>query len=306
MRALLVVNPKATGTTARSRDVLASALGADLKVEVAETQARGHATELARQAVEDRVDYVVALGGDGTQNEVVNGLLANGPGDHVPTLGIVPGGCANVLARSLGLPVDPVEATAVLLAGVRSGRRRTIGLGRAGERWFTFCAGLGIDAATVRRVEDTRHGSKQVTSWQYARAAIREYFFHLDHSEPPLRVSRPGHEDVEVFLGLVCNTSPWTYLGDRPVLPCPEASFDTGLDLFGLRAMRPLPTLRIVSQLFRSGPHGKRVLSVHDEPEITVRAAGPLPFQVDGEHLGEAAEVTFRSVPRALRVIDAR
>jgi diacylglycerol kinase family enzyme len=307
MRALLVANPKATGTTTRSRDVLAAALSADLKVEVAETQHRGHATELARQAAEDRVDYVVALGGDGTQNEVVNGLLANGPGEHVPTLGIVPGGCANVLARSLGLPTDPVEATAVLLNGVRAGRRRTINLGRAStadERWFTFCAGLGIDAATVRRVEATRHGTKQVTSWQYARAATREYFLHLDHGTPPLRVSRPGQPEVPVFLGLVCNTSPWTYLGERPVVPCPDASFDGGLDLFGLTGMRPLPTLKIIAQLFGAGPRGKRVLSLHDEPEITIRAAGPLPVQVDGDYLGESAELTLRSVPRALRVVD--
>jgi diacylglycerol kinase family enzyme len=305
VRALLVVNPKATGTTPRSRDVLAAALTSDLKVEVVETQARGHATELARQAVEDRVDYVVALGGDGTLNEVVNGLLAEGPSADVPTLGIVPGGCANVLARSLGLPTDPIEATAVLLTGVRAGRHRTISLGRADERWFTFCAGLGIDAATVRRVEAARHGAKQVTSWQYARAAVVEYFLHLDHGQAPLTVSRPGHDDAEVFLGLVCNTSPWTYLGERPVTPCPEASFDTGLDMFGLTAMRPLPTLRIVSQLFRSGPHGRRVLALHDEAEITVRATEPTALQVDGDFLGEATEVTLRSVPRALRVVDA-
>lgn len=284
--------------------MLASALSADLKVEVAETEARGHATELARQATEDGVDYIVALGGDGTLNEVVNGLLAGGPSDAVPTLGIVPGGCANVLARSVGLPTDPVEATAVLLAGVRSGQRRTIGLGRAGERWFTFCAGLGMDAQTVRRVEISREG-KQVTSWQYARAAVLEYFLHLDHARPPLRVSRPGHSDVEVFLGLVTNTSPWTYLGDRPVTPTPDASFDTGLDLFGLRRMRPLPTLRHVAQLFGDGPHGKRVLTLHDESEITIRAAGPTALQVDGDFLGEATEVTFRAVPAALRVVDA-
>lgn len=304
MRALLVVNPKATVTTARSRDVLASALSADLKVEVAETRARGHATELAHQAVQDGVEYVVALGGDGTLNEVVNGLLADGPGEQVPILGIVPGGCANVLARTLGLPTDPVEATAVLLAGVRDGRRRTIGLGRADARWFTFSAGLGLDAATVRRVEGTRHGGKQVSPAQYARAAVREYFFHLDHARPPLRVSRPGAADTEVFLGLISNTSPWTYLGDRPVVPTPGASFDTGLDLFGLTRMRPLPTLRIVAQLFGKGPHGKRVLALHDEPEITVRSAGPVPLQVDGDYLGDATEVTFRSVPSALRVID--
>lgn len=305
MRALLVVNPMATGTTPRSRDVLASALGADLKVEVVETRARGHATDLAARAAEDGVDYVVALGGDGTLNEVVNGLLAGGRlGEDVPVLGIVPGGCANVLARSLGLPTDPVEGTAELLAGVRTGRTRTIGLGRADERWFTFCAGLGIDAATVQRVERRRRRGTQVTPWRYARSALVEYVFHLSHRTPPLTVSAPGYDEVEVFLGLVCNTAPWTYLGDRPVDPCPEASFESGLDLFGLTAMHALPTLRILAQLFGDGPHGRRVVAWHDLEALTVRAHEPTALQVDGDYLGEASEVSFSSVPQALRVVD--
>lgn len=305
MRALLVVNPKATGTTARTRDVLAAALAADLKVEVVETRARGHATDLAAAAAQDGVDYVVALGGDGTLNEVVNGLLAHGRrGEDAPVLGIVPGGCTNVLARSLGLPTDPVEATAELLGGVRTGRTRTIGLGRAGERWFTFCAGLGIDAATVQRVESKRTSGSQVTSWRYARAALVEFFLHLDRRHPPLTISVPGADDVPAFLGLVCNTAPWTYLAGRPVDPCPEASFEGGLDVFGLTRMHVVPTLRILGQLFGDGPRGRRVVSRHDLDELTVRAAGPTALQVDGDYLGEATEVTFTAHRAALRVVD--
>jgi len=310
VRALLVVNPKATGTTARSRDVLASALSADLKVEVRETEYRSHATELGAQAAEDGVDYVVALGGDGTLNEVVNGIVATGgTADELPAVGIVPGGCTNVLARSLGLPVDPVEATAVLLDAVRGERSRTIGLGHLTaddtERWFTFCAGIGIDAATVARVESRRNGAKAkpVTPWQYARAATREYFFHLDHGTPPLVVSGPGIEETPVFVGLVCNTAPWTYLGERPVNPCPDATFEGGLDLFGLRRMRPLPTLKVLAGLFGDGPTGRNVVGLHDRAEITVRAQEPTALQVDGDFVGEATAVTFRSVPSALRLV---
>jgi diacylglycerol kinase family enzyme len=303
MRAVLVVNPKATATTARARDVLAHALAADLKVEVVTTGHRGHAIEVARDAASDGVDVVVALGGDGTLNEVVNGLLANGPDPATPALGIVPAGCTNVLARALGLPTDPVAATAVLIDGIREGRTRQIGLGRADDRWFTFCAGLGIDAATVRRVENTRTAGSRVTPWMYARAAVNEYFLHLSHRTPALRLEAPGHEDIAAFLGLVCNTAPWTYLGERPVDPCPDASFDTGLDVFGLTRMRPLPTLHILAQLFRGGPHGKRVLQWHDLDELTIHADSPQPLQVDGDFLGDARSVTLRSVPRALRVV---
>lgn len=311
MRAVLVVNPKATGTTARTRDVLATALAADLKVEVAMTERRGHAIDLARNAASDGVELVVALGGDGTVNEVINGLLAAGPRPGTPTLGVVPGGCANVLARSLGLPTDPVEATAVLLEAVRGGHSRPIGLGRLQQhtgagvpRYFAFCAGLGLDAATVRRVESRRRAGSRVTPWRYARAALAEYATSLDHRRPSLTLHLPGGEPVPVFLGLVCNTAPWTYLGDRPVNPCPQASFGTGLDVFALTRMYALPTLRILAQLFTGGPHGRRVLSGHDLAELTITAAGrPQPLQVDGDFLGVSAGMSLQSVPRALRVL---
>lgn len=146
MRALLVVNPKATTTSGRTRDVLIHALRSDLKLEVAQTEYRGHARDLAREAVEDgAVDLVVALGGDGTVNEVVNGLLTHGPGEKVPRLAVVPGGSTNVFARALGLPNDPVEATGALLNALDQRRERPIGLGKAmteglPDRWFTFTA----------------------------------------------------------------------------------------------------------------------------------------------------------------------
>ena len=134
MRALLVVNPNATTTTAAGRDVLAHALASELKLEVLLTRYRGHAAEATAQAVRDGVELLVAHGGDGTVNEVANGMLQGTGGpvhplpDPTPTprrsrrrtprpawgpaLAVVPGGSANVFARALGMPRDPVEATA--------------------------------------------------------------------------------------------------------------------------------------------------------------------------------------------------
>jgi len=303
MRAVLVMNPKATGTTERMRDVLASALASDLKVDVVTTEYRGHASEIARHATADRVDFVVALGGDGTINEVVNGLLAEGPAPGLPALGIVPAGCTNVLARALGLPTDPVDATSVLLAGVREGRSRLIGLGRADERWFTFCAGLGLDAATVRRVEKRRTTTSSVTPWQYARAGVAEYFLHQRHRKPQLTLHAPPAADAGIMFALVCNTRPWTYLGNRPIDPCPEASFDTDLDVFGLTKMYTVPTLRTLAQMFGDGPNGKRVVRHHDLADVVITAAKPTPLQVDGDYVGEVERVTFRAMPNALRVV---
>src|SRR6266487_3461292 len=148
MRALLVVNPAAT-TTRKGRDVLVRALASDLKLEVEETGHRGHAAALACRAARDGVDVVVALGGDGTVNEVVNGLLTDGARPGLPLLAVVPGGSTNVFVRMLGLPEDPIEATGEILDGLRSRRTRPVGLGveaEAGDRWFTFNAGFGFDA----------------------------------------------------------------------------------------------------------------------------------------------------------------
>ena len=314
MRALLVVNPKATATSAAARDVLAHALASEVRLEVAQTKAQGHAAELARTAVADGLDVVVALGGDGTVNEVVNGLLADGPRAGLPSLAVVPGGSTNVFARALGLPADPLEATSVLLEALRTERHRTIGLGTAawdgadpvaGTRWFTFNAGLGIDAAVVRRVDGRRAAGRRATPALFVREGFRHFLLHADRRRPALLLERPGAEPERLGLALVCNAAPWTYLGVRPVQPAPRASFDAGLDLFGLRTLGTLRTLRHLGQILapEPRPRGARVLQVHDAPELALTAARPLPLQLDGEDVGDTRRVVLRSVPAALRVV---
>ena len=314
MRALLVVNPKATAASsaisAAARDVLAHALASETRLEVAETKARGNGAELARTAAADGFDVVIALGGDGTVNEVVNGLLADGPRPDLPSLAVVPGGSTNVFARALGLPGDALEATSVLLDALRSERRRTIGLGTAvadggDPRWFTFNAGLGLDAAVVRRVDVRRAAGRRATPALFVREGFRHFLLHADRRRPALLLERPGAAPERLGLALVCNAAPWTYLGERPVQPAPRASFDAGLDLFGLRTLGTLRTLRHLAQILADDPRprGARVLQVHDAPELVLTAGRPLPLQLDGEDVGDHTRVVLRSVPAALRVV---
>ncbi len=305
MQALLVVNPKATATTARTRDVLAHALASEIRREVVETKARNHATELAKRAVEDGLDLVVALGGDGTVNEVVNGLLSTGPRPGLPALAVVPGGSTNVFARALGQAGTAVEATSDLLEAIRLDRRRSIGLGRADDRWFTFCAGLGLDAEVVRRVEDRRTDGRTSTPALFVREALAQFFRGTERDVPALRLVRAGVETEQLGLALVCNTSPWTYLGTRPVVPCPDASFETGLDVFGLRSLGTLSTLRHLRQILATDgrPRGRALLALHDLTDFTVTADRPLPLQVDGDDLGDRSAVRFTAVPNALEVL---
>ncbi|MDQ6649388.1 MAG: diacylglycerol kinase family lipid kinase [Actinomycetota bacterium] len=306
MRALLVVNPKATATTRRTRDVLIRALASDLKVDVAETSRRGHAHDLAHQAVRDGLDLVIALGGDGTVNEVVNGLLSSGPEPSLPALAVVPAGSANVFARTLGLPPSPVEATGLILDALRTESRRSVGLGRADERWFTFCAGFGLDAEVVRVVERRRRAGRRATGALYVRSAVSHFFGAADRREPAITFESPDQPaQAGLYLGIVANTDPWTYLGNRPVRPTPEASFDSGLDLFAPRRLRTATALRLVAQMFNGRPPDspRSLFYLHDVPRFTLRADRPLALQVDGDYLGERETVTFTAVPDALRVV---
>jgi diacylglycerol kinase family enzyme len=305
MRALLVVNPKATTVSARGRDVLARALASDLKLDLVETLRRNHAIEIGARAVDEAYDLVVVLGGDGTVNEVVNGLLRDGPRTDQPALAVVPGGSTNVFHRALEIPRDPVEATGSLLDAIREGRSRWIGLGKADQRWFTFTAGLGLDADAVRAVERARGRGKAPTPTRFALTALRRFFAGTDRRHPALTLERPGEEPIPgLYLGIVGNTAPWTYFGSRPVVLTPEASFDRGLDLVALRRMRTVGTLWAASGMLRAqGIRGRSTLVLEDLHQFRLVAERPMHLQVDGDYLGEREAVSFESVPAALRVI---
>ena len=323
MRALLVTNPAATTTTAKVRDVLVRALSSDLKVDVVETTHRGHARELGEQATADGLDVVVTLGGDGTVNETVDGLLAGGPGAHVPTLAVVPGGSTNVFSRALGRSRDPVEATAEILDSLRAGRTRRVSLGTASAqvavgtdiawgagwtppRWFVFSAGLGFDAEVIRRVEEQRARGRRSSGSLYVRAGTQAFLAGRDRRRPPMTLHVPGEQPHEgLFLCLVSNVNPWTYLGHRAIAPSPEAAFDNGLAVFGMGRLGAVRMLRHLRTTMADRPdvRGRAVHRRHDLAELVVTSARPQDWQLDGDHLGPATALRVRSVPDALEVV---
>ncbi len=292
-----------------------------MKLEAVTTEYRGHARDLARQAAETgNVDLVVALGGDGTVNEVVNGLLHTGPDpERLPGLAVVPGGSTNVFARALGLPNDAVEATGAILDALREGSERTVGLGLTSgtpgtedeavpSRWFTFNAGLGFDAGVVGRVEQQREQGKKSTHALYVRQVVRQFLGEQHRRHGTITLEQPGGDPVtDLVVAIVSNTSPWTYLGNRPMYTSPKASFDKGLDVLGLSRLSSAAVARYGTQLLTSsperGPHGKHAAALHDLSEFTLHSKVPLPLQMDGDHLGLRTSVTFTGVRRALRVI---
>lgn len=285
--------------------MLVRALRSAVDVEVANTSRRGHAAELAGQAAREGLDLVVTLGGDGTVNEVVNGLLADDRScDEAPALAVVPGGSTNVFARALGLPMDWADGTGVILEALRDGRFRRVSLGRANGRYFTFCAGIGLDAAVIKRVEEARKLGVPATPMLYLRSMAAE-FHSGDRRHPSLTLQIPGRRArTGLAMAIVQNTSPWTYLGGRPISPNPDASFEAGLDALLLKHLTVPATLRTASQLLvgKRAPHGRQVVSHHNLEKFWLRSARPQAFQLDGDYLGECDEVALDSVPNAVRV----
>jgi diacylglycerol kinase family enzyme len=308
MRAVLVVNPKATATTAAGRDVLAHALASQVKLEIVETDYRGHAMAAAAKATAEGADLVIAHGGDGTVNEVVNGLLAAGTAGPVPKLGVVPGGSANVFARAIGLPVNPIEAAHLLMLAIAEGRGRTVGLGRITSngkpgRWFTFSAGVGWDADVVADVE--RRRGKKASPALYARVAVARYL-RPSHGKPNLTVALAGEEAVSgLRLVFVSNTDPWTYLGDRPIHLNRGCDLDSGLGVFALSSLRLPTVLRHLRQAIsqKGETRGGKLLRRDDVDLVKVTSEEPVRLQCDGDLIGERTSVEFSAVRRALTVV---
>ena len=288
--------------TATVTDLAVRSLAGLVDLDVERTQYRGHARELA--AASD-ADLVIVHGGDGSINEAVNGIMSRANGR--PQVAVIPGGGANVLARALGLPLDAAAAIRQLREALAAGRHRTIGLGRAADRYFTFSAGLGIDAEVVREVERMRAQGRRESVALFLRAMVRQYYRGTDRHRPALRLERDGEPPINgLFMTIITNRSPWTYFRGRPLLPVPNPDFNSGLDLLALRRIRLTTILNAVGQMLyvRSRPaHGRDMLSVLGSESLTLRSARPIALQADGEYLGETEAVKFEFVPHALRIV---
>jgi diacylglycerol kinase family enzyme len=276
---------------------LASAVDLDVQA----TKQRGHATHIVAGAVHEGVDAVFALGGDGTANEVLQALA----GTDI-LLGLIPGGGANVLARALGLPNDAVAATSALLDHLRSGRSRTITLGRAAGRYFGFNAGFGFDAAVVRHVEQHDQVKKALRQLAFVWSTVTEWTTGEGREDPSMTLQTPDGTTSGPFqIAIVANTDPYTYLGSQAMHVHPDASFDEGLDLVTIDQVHTAALLGIVARVFRDGSHvrNKHVTYHHDLDRFTFTSPHPLPLMVDGDYAGEHTAVTFEAVRDALRVL---
>jgi diacylglycerol kinase family enzyme len=302
VRLLLIVNSAASSVTARGRVVIQKALSADHQVTMVETNRRGHATRLAQGAANDRVDVVVCLGGDGTLNEVANGLAGT-----ETALAPLPGGSTNVFARTIGLPNDPIEATGHLLEGLSQERIERVGLGSVNGRYFLFHVGIGFDAVVVKQVERRAALKRYVSHPLFIYAAFATWFRHYDRSRPRFSVREDQGAVIDDGYFAIClNTNPYTYLGNRPFDVIPEATLDRGLAIVTFRSLALGTLLRAAASALGFGRDLRRQKHLDVRSDLTrfkVDGHGPFPYQVDGDYLGETEHLSFEHKPEILKLV---
>lgn len=305
MRVLLIVNETASSVTARRRVLIQRVLGAEHKLEVAETSRRGHAARLARGAALDHVEVVAVLAGDGTLNETADGIAGT-----ATALAPLPGGSTNVFARSIGVVDDPVEAAEQLVRSLARRTLRRIGLGVANGRRFLFHAGAGLDAAVIAQVERRSFIKRYAAHPVFVASTIDTWLRHYDHRRPRFKVELGNNGDGEVLgdsaFTIVSNQRPWTYLGRRPLMVSPHAGLDVPLTVTMFRSLTLDVLLRgAASALGRGRLFGRhpQIAERTDVHALTITGYGPFPWQVDGDYMGEVERLEFSWQPDSLTVV---
>ena len=293
----LISNPNA-GRGGRSRALEVARFCALMKVhgvetEVAHTSGPGDATRLAAQAAREGVREVVVSGGDGTINEVLQGLV----GTQV-RLGIWPVGTANVLARELRLPFAP-ESVA---ASVARGEARRVSVGCAvkeatGERrYFFLMAGVGLDASVVHRVRPRLKRRVGEGAYWYAG------FAHLTNWPPPVfTLEANGHNFPATFAVIGKAARYGGGLGITPRARIDHPEFEICI----INSHSRLRYIQLLLHAMRPGGVADNLAGVHYLRATRARAIGDAPVQVDGELIGHLP-MTFEIAHEQIEIIAPR
>jgi diacylglycerol kinase family enzyme len=184
---LVIINPVATKMSERVRSLVVYALQGRYEVTTRLTDAKGHAIDLCREAAASGYDVVCAFGGDGTVNEAANGLAGT-----ATALTVLPGGSNNVVAKLLGIPTDLVDATEHILQLADRWEPRVVDLGIVNGRYFTFAAGMGLDASVVERVDRNPALKKRFGPFYFVECAIVTFLRKYVVDPPRLAVEVDG------------------------------------------------------------------------------------------------------------------
>ena len=307
-RMLVIVNPYATTVSDRLKNLVVYALQGRYEVEAVMTEARSHATEIGREACRGAYEIVVAFGGDGTLNEVANGVA----GTDIPVT-VLPGGSTNVVCRTLGIPNDVVDATEHLLALADDFRPRKVDLGVANGRRFVFACGAGLDATAAQRVDARPRLKARAGRWFYTYAAVSGFYRQYLRDPVRLRLEADGRS-VDGITAIAQNSDPYTYFGRQPVRICDGVSLESGtlsLAMLQRAAQRDVPTIiaralseRLAIRRHRRIEHFEGVGVARVASSSTVEGEPrPFPVELDGDYVGTSTELELGIEPRALTVV---
>src|SRR5579875_1437029 len=259
-----------------------------LPTELRLTQRPGHARELAAEAVEAGQKLVVAAGGDGTLNDVIQSLAG-----QTAALGVLPMGTVNVWAREMNIPLSLHEARKVLLHGVR----RRVDLGRAGTRYFLMMAGVGFDAEVARRVEQ---GMLKRIGLKMLDYLTTVGILSVTHRAASIRIRLHGdRRAISALMVIIGNTRLY---GGAMTFTERAVADDGKLDVLIVRNGGLAHRLNVLARaLLRRPAQGPRVRYERAQ-RVRIEANVRVPVQVDGDVIG-FLPMTFESVPQALTVL---
>lgn len=310
-RAAMIVNPYSSGMTSRREREIVAELRRHMDVEVRRTERGGHAPKLARELIEGQeLDVIIACGGDGTANEVLNGMaLGADTADSRPAFAIVPAGGTNVFARAMGFPNHPIRATSRIASSIVERRTRRINLATVDERVFMFAAGVGLDAEVVKRMEQRRSG-RRPSDLAHLLAGFGVFATSRFLLDERMTVTVDGEaEQLRGAMVFVGNTTPMTYMGRFPVHFMPEAKLEGGLAMMAPRRVGAMFAIRNVAQAMGVGRKRQLLASEvrlqrrHDVTGVTIECDEPQPVQVDGEFIGDRTHIRFGLLERAIDLV---
>jgi diacylglycerol kinase (ATP) len=300
-RSLFIVNPvAASGKTGKAWPALEQELRSlDLSFESRFTETPGHATSLAREAVDQGYHMVVAVGGDGTINEVVNGLMPPGGKRAEAVLGVVITGRGSDFARTIGVPSDYHEACA-RLAGERT-MTIDVGLvafddeGERRQRYFVNVGGGGFDGEVARRAN--RAPNFMGGTIPYLSSVVTTL---ITYRNKPVELILDGGEPMQMVANSVIVANCQFFGGGMRIAP--DADPRDGLfDVIVIGDVDKIEYLMTVPKVYDGTHLSHPQVDAYRAKRVEVRSEEPLPLQVEGEVCGHTP-LNFEIVPSALEI----
>ena len=283
---LFIINPIAGTKSKKEIPVLINSCldGSLFDVSISETQYAGHGVALAKQAVVQGCDIVVAVGGDGTVNEIAQGLL------HTETaLAILPMGSGNGLARHLQIPMDLKKA----LTAFNKYQVSKMDTGKINGQLFLCTSGLGFDAEISHQFAQ----QKSRGFYTYAKVASKSLF---SYPSKEWRITVDGNDlKTEGILFTVANANQF----GNNVFIAPKALLQDGLlDLCVLKKVSLINIPLVLKDLFTKNIHQSRFYTLKQSKKVVVYNNGQMKAHVDGEPILVNGDVTFEVLEKSLKI----